>query len=54
MKNCYNMMTSMNTIENVSIIFYMFGFGGLSMGVFQLLYNDILTSVGYIATTSIL
>ena len=31
----------------------MLGFGGVFMGVFNLLYNDILTSVGYM-TTSIL
>ena len=57
----FNMMTSMLNIENVmktynksiSIILSMLGFGGLFMGVFNLLYNETLTSVGYM-TTSIL
>ena len=54
MDKCYNVMTSsMNTTENISIILYMLGFGGLFMGVFYLLYNEILTRVGYM-TTSIL
>ena len=56
------MTTSMNIIENIivntcnksiGIILSMLGFGGLYMGVFYLLYIEILTSVGYI-TTSIL
>ena len=40
MENCCNMMTSMNNIADISIILYMLGFGGLSMGVFYLLYNE--------------
>ena len=47
------MTTTMNSIRIVSIILSMLGFGGSFMGVFYLLYNEILTSVGYM-TTSIL
>ena len=47
------MMTIMKNIRNISIILSMLGFGGIFMGVFYLLLNEILTSVGYM-TTSIL
>jgi len=46
-------MAIMNNIITMSIILSMLGFGGLFMGVFYLLYNEILTSVGYM-TVSIL
>ena len=53
MENCYNMMTIMNNIRNISIILSVLGFGGLSMGVFYLLYTEKLISVGSV-TTSVL
>ena len=53
METCYNMMTIMNNIRTMTIILSLLEFGGLFIGVFYLLYNEILTSVGYI-TTSIL
>jgi len=61
MDNCNNMITtSMNHIENIiiktynkstKIILSMLGFGGLFIGVFNLLHNEILTSVGYMTTS---
>ena len=53
MEHCYNMMTIMNNIRTTSIKLSMLGVGVLFMGVFYLLHNGILTSVGYM-TTSIL
>ena len=53
MEYCFNMMTIMNNIRTMRIMLSMLGLGGLFMGVFYLLYNEILTSVGYM-TTSIL
>ena len=59
MDYCYNMMTSMNSIEHkitkthnnsISIKLFMLGFGGLSTDVFNLLYNETLTRVGYMTT----
>jgi len=47
MENYYNMMAIMNNIITMSIILSMLGFGGLFMGVFYLLDNELLTSVGY-------
>ena len=51
------MMTSMDNIEDIIIkhimnqyILSMLGFGGLFMGVFNLLYNEISTSVGCMTT----
>jgi len=43
-------MTSVNNIDNVIMILYMLGFGGLFMGVFYLSHKVVLTSVGYITT----
>ena len=37
MDKCYNVMTSMSSTENINIILYMLGFGGLLMGVFYVL-----------------
>ena len=53
MENCYNMMTIMNNIRIMNIPLSVLGFGGLCIVVFYVLYNEILTSVGYM-TTSIL
>ena len=46
-------MTSMNSTENIDMILYMLGFGGLFMGVFYVLYNELLTSVSYITISSL-
>jgi len=53
MEHCYNVMASMDNKDNISIMLYMLGFGGLFMGVVYLSNNEVLTHVGYI-TTSIL
>ena len=51
METCYNMMPIMNNIRTMNIILSMLGFGGLFIAVFYLLYNEILTSVGYMTTS---
>ena len=50
MENCYTMMTIINNIRTICIILSVLGFGGLFMGVFYSVYNEILTSVGYVTT----
>ena len=47
------MMTIMNTIRTMNITLSMLGLGGLFIAVFCLLYNEILTSVGYMTTSSL-
>ena len=49
----YNMMTIMNNIRTMNITLSMLGFGGLCIAVFYSLYNEIVTSIGYM-TASIL
>ena len=53
METCCNMMGIMNNIRTMNMKLSMLGFGGLFIVVLYLVYNEILTSVGYM-TTSIL
>lgn len=60
MDNCYNMITGLNNIENIiiktynkliNIILSVLGIGGIFISVLNLIYNEILTGIGYMITS---